>query len=170
MIDVKCTCGETYHAGDEFIGQNIKCRKCGAILLIQKQVPSITNDPTVQFSNNKPEFHSPPALKFNYPIIPKKSRLNKEIIKRYLIWSLIAIIIIGFIFIVQSNPDDPYSDWDKVTLPTGKSPDLKFSPIYDYSIDNSLEISVGANTDVVLKLCNLQTGQCIRYVYIWIFR
>ena len=199
MIDIRCTCGETYHADEAFSGQKIKCRKCGAILLIQKQNPSIINDPTVQLRNSNPDLHSTTPTKFNYPIIPKKSILNKENIRRFLILSAIAIIIIGLIFLARTIPADntkknrpqsgniypdqadtivsendtiqtsvdPYADWDKVNLRTGKSPGcLNFKPTYDHSIDNKLEVSVGSNTDVVLKLCDYQTDACIRYVYI----
>jgi len=192
MIDIRCTCGETYHAEEAFSGQKIKCRNCGTILIIQKQVPSITPDPNVRTDYRKPEHYSPPSSKFNYPITPKKSSLNKKNIKRILLLSAIVIVIAGFIFLIRTIPSnntysnrpesgniypdpadtiqtavDPYADWDKVNLHTGKSPAcLNFKSTYDYTINNKLEVSVGSNTDVVLKLCSLLSGKCIRYIYI----
>jgi hypothetical protein len=62
---------------------------------------------------------------------------------------------------------DPFANWAKVDLRTGTSPDcFNFTPTYDLAIDNELEIKVGSNTDVVIKLCSYTTGRCIRYVYI----
>ena len=62
---------------------------------------------------------------------------------------------------------DPFANWDKVDLRTGTSPDcFNFTPTYDFAIDNELEVKVGSNTDVVIKLCSYTTSRCIRYVYI----
>ncbi len=50
---------------------------------------------------------------------------------------------------------------------TGNTPDcFNFTPKYDYSLDNKLEVSVGSTTDVAIKLISYSTGKCIRYVYI----
>jgi hypothetical protein len=65
------------------------------------------------------------------------------------------------------SPEEEYKDWNKINLTTGTRPDCyNFTPRYDYSLDNRLEIIVGSNTDVVIKLINQKTGKCIRYVYI----
>jgi hypothetical protein len=57
--------------------------------------------------------------------------------------------------------------WEKFNYSTGNTPNcFNFSPRYDYSLDNQLQVIVSANTDVVLKLINYNTGKCIRYVYI----
>jgi hypothetical protein len=57
--------------------------------------------------------------------------------------------------------------WNKLNPQTGARPDCyNFTPKYDYSLDNKLQIIVGSNTDVVIKLINQETGKCIRYVYI----
>ena len=41
-----------------------------------------------------------------------------------------------------------------------------FKPKTDNSIDNNLEINVGGGTDVVVKLMNVKSEKCIRYVFI----
>jgi len=65
------------------------------------------------------------------------------------------------------SPVEEYKDWNKISLTTGARPDcFNFSPKYDYTLDNRLQIIVGSNTDVVIKLMNQATGRCIRYVYI----
>jgi hypothetical protein len=62
---------------------------------------------------------------------------------------------------------DLYTDWDAVLLTTGKTPECyNFKAKFDKSIDNKLHISVGKNSDVVIKLLNTATNSCIRYVYI----
>jgi curved DNA-binding protein CbpA len=68
--------------------------------------------------------------------------------------------------IITEN-EDLYRDWDKINLMTGSRPDcFNFEPQYDYSLDNSLSIRVGSNTDVVIKLIEQESNLCIRYVYI----
>lgn len=65
------------------------------------------------------------------------------------------------------NNIDPYVDWGKVDLRTGTTPDcFNFTPTYDFAIKNKLNVKVGSNTDVVLKLCSYTTNKCIRYVYV----
>jgi hypothetical protein len=39
-------------------------------------------------------------------------------------------------------------------------------PKYDYQLNNKLIISVGENADVAVKMINIETKKCIRYVYI----
>jgi len=60
-----------------------------------------------------------------------------------------------------------YSDWSTTNYTTGNSPSCyNFKPKFDRSINNRLEISVGSNTDAVVKLIDLETDKCIRYSYI----
>lgn len=67
----------------------------------------------------------------------------------------------------NSLPVEDYSSWNKPDLKNGTSPDCyNYTPVFDYSLDNSLEVKVGANTDVVIKLIDAKTNRCIRYVYI----
>ncbi len=57
--------------------------------------------------------------------------------------------------------------WIDPGLRTGITPDgLEFTPQKDRKMDNYLEISVGDNTDVVVKLVSSRTDNCIRYVYV----
>lgn len=56
--------------------------------------------------------------------------------------------------------------WEEKQIKTGLLPDCyNFKPIKS-SINNYLDISVGRGTDVVIKLMNENTNECIRYVYI----
>jgi hypothetical protein len=65
------------------------------------------------------------------------------------------------------KPVEDYSTWDKIDMENGSSPEcFNFTPRYDRSIDNRLEIHVGSHTDVAVKLISYKTGKCIRYVYI----
>jgi hypothetical protein len=59
------------------------------------------------------------------------------------------------------------STWVDPGLKTGKTPEgLSFTPQKDRNMNNYLEISVGDNTDVVVKLVSRKTDKCIRYVYV----
>jgi len=60
-----------------------------------------------------------------------------------------------------------YRGWEKTSLASGDKPDcFNFSSACDSTLDNYLKVNVGSNTDVVIKLMNLDTEQCIRYVYV----
>jgi hypothetical protein len=57
--------------------------------------------------------------------------------------------------------------WVQEGMENGLMPDCyNFKPESDKSIDNRLEINVGGGTDVVLKLMNVETEKCIRYVFV----
>src|SRR5438105_4492332 len=34
VFDVRCDCGESYHVRDENVGARIRCRRCGALLIV----------------------------------------------------------------------------------------------------------------------------------------
>jgi hypothetical protein len=56
--------------------------------------------------------------------------------------------------------------WEKSLLKDGLMPDCyNFIP-QKSKIDNYLEVEVGSGTDVAIKLMNLESDKCIRYVYI----
>lgn len=64
---------------------------------------------------------------------------------------------------------DPYADWEKKDLKSGEAPDCEnLNPQYDYKLDNYLEVNVGKNTDVVVKLMKMTNNgdECIRMVYV----
>lgn len=64
-------------------------------------------------------------------------------------------------------PKEDYSTWAKINLVNGSSPDCyNFKTKYDMSIENELKVYVSANTDAVIKLFNINSRECIRYVYI----
>lgn len=56
--------------------------------------------------------------------------------------------------------------WTEDNIPNGPMP-----PCYNFipkrgKVDNYLEVSVGGGTDVVIKVMNMKTEKCIRYVFI----
>jgi hypothetical protein len=57
--------------------------------------------------------------------------------------------------------------WEEKGMENGLMPSCyNFKPKTDKSIDNNLEINVGGGTDVVIKLMNVKSEKCIRYVFI----
>lgn len=57
--------------------------------------------------------------------------------------------------------------WEEKGMENGLMPSCyNFKPKSDKSIDNNLEINVGGGTDVVVKLMNIKSEKCIRYVFI----
>ena len=79
----------------------------------------------------------------------------------------IIFIIILFCSTNITLSQDNYDSWTPVTYNTGETPScFTFNSKYNASIDNFLRISVGGNTDIVVKLMNNANYECIRYVYI----
>ncbi|MFM2156082.1 MAG: hypothetical protein RL516_831 [Bacteroidota bacterium] len=68
--------------------------------------------------------------------------------------------------VIRKEERKEYEFWDKPNLLTGQTPCYNFVPTYDYDSKNSIEIKVGRNADVAVKLYNYYTDECIRYVYI----
>jgi len=75
---------------------------------------------------------------------------------------IIFLVAAGFSGYVSSQ-----NEWEEVKIFTGQSPGcINYSNQFDFSIDNFLRVSVGNNTDIVLKIHNNSSGKCIRCVYI----
>ena len=63
--------------------------------------------------------------------------------------------------------DDDFDGWERLYYQTGVSPDCSnITPLYDTSINNYLNVSVGQGTDAVVKLIEFSTDDCIRIVYV----
>jgi hypothetical protein len=57
--------------------------------------------------------------------------------------------------------------WDSTKYYTGNSPACyNYHARFDKSINNRIEVHVGSETDVVIKLINVETNKSIRYTYI----
>lgn len=66
-----------------------------------------------------------------------------------------------------TKPDSRYWGWERTDMSSGAEPGcFNFSPEYDYDLDNHLKVTVGSNTDVVIKVMKYYTDECIRYVYV----
>jgi hypothetical protein len=70
--------------------------------------------------------------------------------------------------LIQEQKEKLQSEgWEESELENGLMPACyNFKPRSDKSIDNDLEITVGGGTDVAVKLMNLNTETCVRYVFI----
>lgn len=56
--------------------------------------------------------------------------------------------------------------WKEMSFSNGVMPDCyNYTPGYG-SLENSLDVTVGRGTDVVIKVMSLSTHQCVRYVFI----
>jgi hypothetical protein len=57
--------------------------------------------------------------------------------------------------------------WSNSNYKNGNNPGCyNYIAAYSDSLDNELQVKVGSNADVVIKLVNFETNLCIRYVYI----
>lgn len=46
MIDIRCACGQGYHAEESHIGRSLRCWKCGAILSVERGAPLSPSHPS----------------------------------------------------------------------------------------------------------------------------
>jgi len=70
---------------------------------------------------------------------------------------------------VLSKPNKPILDesWEAVTYSNGDAPEcFNYTPRYDRELDNHLRVTVGGGTDVVIKVMQVGSDRCIRYVYV----
>jgi hypothetical protein len=69
--------------------------------------------------------------------------------------------------IFQKEKDKLIADgWEDRNIPNGQLPSC-YNFISQFgSVNNYLEVKVGSNTDVVIKVMNLENNSCIRYVFI----
>jgi len=58
-------------------------------------------------------------------------------------------------------------DWEEVSYNTGEKPNcIISSEKFDYKMENFLKILIGRNTNVIVKLHNTVTDECIRSAFI----
>src|ERR1043166_4735285 len=75
----------------------------------------------------------------------------------------IIILILGFFITLRAQN----SDWYSVNMTTGSVPSCFVSKgLFDKTIDNYLNLYVGAKSDIVVKIVRFTDNQCIRCVYI----
>lgn len=71
--------------------------------------------------------------------------------------------------IVETKSTAPILDesWEDVSYSNGEAPEcFNYTPRYDRELDNQLRVTVGGGTDVVIKVMEVSTDKCIRYVYV----
>jgi tetratricopeptide (TPR) repeat protein len=70
---------------------------------------------------------------------------------------------------VETKPVVPVLDesWEDVSYSNGEAPEcFNYTPRYDRELDNQLRVTVGGGTDVVIKVMEVSTDRCVRYVYV----
>lgn len=81
--------------------------------------------------------------------------------KKYIITLL---IILSFTKLAKSQEE---SEYYKVLIRTGETPQcFTFKPRYDYKLDNFLKIDASNCSDIVIKIMDNYTHECIRCVFI----
>lgn len=68
---------------------------------------------------------------------------------------------------VLSFPQEDNSEYYKILINTGEKPECIFcKPKFDYSIDNFLKIDASSASDLVIKVIDSQTHECVRTTFI----
>lgn len=68
---------------------------------------------------------------------------------------------------ISSGAFDDEDSWQESVYASGETPKcFNFNPRVDNSLDNYLRVFVGSGTDVAMKLMDLSSGVCVRYVFV----
>lgn len=79
------------------------------------------------------------------------------------IFTLFYLIIFPLLAYCQDENNEYYS----ISINTGDKPEcIHCKTIYDFKLDNFLRIDATGSSDLVLKVINNKTGDCIRSVFI----
>jgi hypothetical protein len=153
MIDIKCVCGEIYHADEKFIGKKIKCSKCGNIMNIELSNPQTSSQPVRDLTQPEKKGDKFTKTKQQHSFNTKIKALKDN---KAVVYTLYFLFVVGILFLFSyikdlnsvenqesrptsgniyneniktveetNNQDsvDPYADWEKVDLRTGTTPD-----------------------------------------------
>ncbi len=181
MIDVRCTCGEVYHAQEAQAGCRIRCR-CGAILLVQQQTPISKSSPV----EVERAYHS-------YTISESDARAAQEV-RWGRIGGAVAVAVMGIVVMwfwgrTSSSPSAGQGQRPIQPIPLESIPKplpyLVPRPACahgqpaerletgeriqsDDGTDGHSQLSVvnNSNSDVVVSLVRRSTGDAARAVYI----
>src|ERR1035437_7585783 len=172
MINIKCSCGEIYHADERFIGQSIKCRHCNTVLLIES--PEKISE---SFSNPK----------------TNSNQKNVSFIKRFktsnYFYDVIVVSVVGVLILVvllingsktQLKPSTPTSSEPNTyiepvkhdskykgnSLVNGSSPYNSCFGNGDFGGSATLTVKNGGSTDAIICLFNIGKDRTTRNVYI----
>lgn len=84
----------------------------------------------------------------------------KIFLQNQLIW--VFVLIFSSSLFAQSE-----NEWIQKNIYSGQKPECIYcSPKYDILNENFLRVSISNNSDVIIKLHNYNTGECIRCVFV----
>ncbi len=188
MIDIKCSCGEVYHADERFVGQTIKCRFCNSLLKVEL--------PKIEARESTESFASADVELQNERIQIKKKK-PYSIRKTDAIVVGIAIVIF-IIYLVtnnlkntststtysntnstnqnaptQNSTPEPYIEPVKVVSPykgnqlqNGASPLNNCFNTIEYGGSATLTIKNGSSSDAIICLYNVGKGRTVINEYV----
>lgn len=192
MINIKCSCGEVYHADERFVGQNIKCRHCQSVLKIALP-ESEKNETFVSEESTNTE-----SKQGNNTVV------NKYFSPKFIVFDIICIVfaIIIVIYFINQNkhspstllpsdkpaianepinnnipntnnnvkpivePVKPVSQYKGNQLQNGSAPLNNCFNNVEYGGNATLTIKNGGSTDAIICLFNIGKDRTIRNAYI----
>lgn len=162
MIDVKCVCGETYHADEKFIGKNIKCSKCGQIMIIElsKQQTTIQHvkDSNPNQKENKDNKFRKKQNKQNRFISKLRSLQHNKVA----VYTLYFLLVVGVLFLYgyYENLNSPENQKERPTSGNIYNENLKTVEETNNQKSTNLETIINSNNDPYVDWENvdLKTG------------
>lgn len=142
MINIHCSCGESYHSDEQHIGKKIVCNRCGQIIVIKPQTTlpfqsenqSVSNAPESNSSKFKDSTKSYKQADFN------NEHILKGYLKQYWQYILLLFLIVGLgggVSYLKNNNESP-------NTPKSVQPDvldIENKSAESISIDNSTQES-----------------------------
>ena len=113
MIEVRCSCGEVYHAEDSHLGKSLRCWKCGTILNVERPrplVPAPPSSPPVIYPPPSPVDYSPAKARSGIRRAAQRLRerwqgfdLDRRVVA--LLAVLVVVVVTLAIVSWMGNPD-----------------------------------------------------------------
>jgi hypothetical protein len=189
MINIKCSCGEVYHADERFVGQTIKCRFCNSLLKVElpKEEPKRSSE-SFAAADVEPQTR-------NIPI--EKRNVYSKYVPLLFIAGIAGIIYLLSLYNnhqntlatpsesnnsseptnqnppVSNNTPEPYVEAVKVVSPykgnqlqNGTSPLNNCFNYVEYGGNVTLTIKNGSSSDAIICLYNVGKGRTVINEYV----
>jgi hypothetical protein len=167
MINIKCVCGELYHADENFIGKKIRCSKCGSIINIELPIQQTTHQSVNDSKQTEKKENNFRKTKQQHRFVNKiRSLLDIKIV----VYSLYFLFVIG-IFSLYSYLKDSNSVENQENRPTsGNVYNENIKPVVETNnqenknINPSIESNINPYADwEKVDLITGTTPDCFNY-------
>ena len=167
MIDLRCSCGKTYHADDSHLGKSLRCTECGRILKVEAslappQAESVTRPPAARGPLSKPA---------TIDVGRRRRKRKGEAWTALAAMGFVALVIFVVDFCVPWLRARLAAPAPVPACAVGRKPERpatgsRIKPDEGTSGGSSLEITNGSDLDAAVRLVDNFTNRASRFVYV----